>query len=701
MNMMKRFLFTIVCLLLLLGCREDIDKSVRYVFTIPTVTSYLAVHEQYSDYYRLLCKTPVSSISNTTLQQLLSARGNYTVFAPTNEAIQLYLDTLAKQAIIDEASWDAFHDSTLLDSIEKVIVYNSIIDGGDANRFATYDFPTTNVAEIPLANLFGRKLTVTYDDMVPGAVSVNDCAIDEKNRDIPVSNGFIHAVCNVIAPSNDTLADLLSSIISNKEKGYYVSAMLVDAAGLADTLSRSRDDVYELLYQTGQVPDQATGNRVKWAPEHRYIGFTYFAETDSLWSALLGKPALEITVQDVMDYLTVNDVYPDAQRDGDYTSEDNLLNRFVTYHFLPMMLSPDRLVIHYNEKGYDPSLHTLGVAMAEFYTTMGKPRLLKVFESRESNGVYLNRFPVLDNGRHGNYHELRCDWDKTGIPVGEPSRNGRYNVRNGIIYPLERLLVYDDQTRNNMGRERIRWDVAAMFPEMMTNDIRLPVLTDQRHLDAGFPIDNVYRYLENAWIAEGTEMAYSSGKTRAFRNYLSDEFQVWGILDITLKMPPVPKRGTYELRYAIQNGGNERSMVQCYWGTDRDALYATGLPLDTRIGGRETHTAAGVFPSGVGWEEDSEDDDYNAEVDKKMHNKDYMKSVEIMCSGNPGSQRSMRDDEGCIRRVILRQTLDPDEVYYLRFKGVLDDAKKFLYIDFFEYCPKEVYDNPETPEDIW
>lgn len=691
----------LVVAVLLSACTEQIDTSVRYVFTTNTVISYLEKHEEYSDYLRLLGKTPVSSVSKTTLQQLLTARGNYTVFAPTNEAIQLYLDTLVKQDIIDEASWNGFRDSASLDSIEKVIVYNSIIDGGNDNKFATYDFPTTNKAEIPLANMYGRKLTVTYDANDPDAINVNDCPLDVNNRDIPVLNGFIHAVNRVIAPSNDSMADLLSDIIGKKEEGYYVAALLAQAVGMMDTLLRIRDDAYEMLYQYGRVPDQYTGTRTKWAPEHRYIGFTYFAETDDFWAATLNKPATETSVQDVMDYLIRNDIYPDAVRDNNYKDENNLLNRFVTYHFLPMMLGPDRLVIHYNERGYEPAFGTLGVAMAEYYTSMGKPRLLKVLESKESEGIYLNRFPNIDNGRRGSYHELSCDVDKTGIFIGEPNREGKYNVRNGIIYPIDKLLVYDTPTRNNMAKERIRWDACAMFPEMMTNDIRLPTLTDPRHLDAGFPCDNIYRYLQNAWIAEDTQMAYSSGKTRAFRNYLSDEFQIWGILDVTMRMPPVPKRGTYELRFAIQNGGNERSMVQCYWGTNRDALYATGLPLDTRIGGRETHTAAGVFPSGVGWEDDTEDDDYNAEVDKKMRNKDYMKSVEIMCSGNPGTSTSMRADVGCIRRVILRQTLDPDEVYYVRFKGVLDDAKKFLYVDFFEYCPKEVYDNPETPEDIW
>ena len=94
--------------MLLSACTEQIDTSVRYVFTTNTVISYLEKHEEYSDYLRLLGKTPVSSVSKTTLQQLLTARGNYTVFAPTNEAIQLYLDTLVKQDIIDEASWNGF-----------------------------------------------------------------------------------------------------------------------------------------------------------------------------------------------------------------------------------------------------------------------------------------------------------------------------------------------------------------------------------------------------------------------------------------------------------------------------------------------------------------------------------------------------------------------------------------------------------------
>ena len=45
--------------------------------------------------------------------------------------------------------------------------------------------------------------------------------------------------------------------------------------------------------------------------------------------------------------------------------------------------------------------------------------------------------------------------------------------------------------------------------------------------------------------------------------------------------------------------------------------------------------------------------------------------------------------------------MDPDKTYYMRLKSVLDSEEKEFYMDYLEYCPKEVYDNPERPEDIW
>ncbi len=699
--MNRRNIIAFICTISLLACTEDVDESMRYVFKVNTAASYLQKHEQYSEYYRLMGETPVSSLSKTTVLQLLSARGNYTVFAPTNQAIQDYLDTLVVQEVIDYPSWEAFTDSISLDSIRKVIVLNSIIDGGDNVTFCVGDFPLKSGSDLPLPNMYDRKLTFTYSDSVVDQILVNDCPIDVRNRDIPVLNGYIHAVNRVIAPSNDNMARLIEEVLRRKEEGYYVASLLARAVGLLDTLRVVRDDVYEDLYQRGQIRDHNNINGPKYAPKHRYYGYTYFAETDEFWSNTLGKNYSDITEEDVMNYLIDNNIYPDATRDNRYQDENNLLNRFVTYHFLPFILQPGTLVYHRNEIGYRPVDGIPTVVMAEYYTTMGKRRLLKILESRESEGVYLNSFPRIDNGRHGNYHEIGCDPEKRGILVGTPNREGRYNVRNGIIYPIDRLLLYDEQTRNNMSRERVRWDAAAMFPEMMTNDIRLNPLEGARYSDFAFPADEVYRYFEGAWNGRSQELGYRTGggASSGFNDYLGDEFQLHGIPDMTMRMPPVPKRGTYELRYGIQ-ATDSRSMVQCYWGTDPGLLHAEGLPLDTRIGGQIRYTSNGTYPSDIGWEQDTDDDEYNAEIDKRMRNKGYMKNIALMATSTGGST-SQRTGDNTIRRIILRMTLDPDETYYLKFKGVLDDQNKFLFFDFMEYCPKEVYDNPETPEDIW
>ena len=99
------------------NCTEKIDDSARYVFEGNTILSYLEnqVKEDvngekdtiYKEYLDLLHKVAISDQSESTVAQLMSARGNYTCFAPTNEAIQAYLEDLVEQKKISIPSWDA------------------------------------------------------------------------------------------------------------------------------------------------------------------------------------------------------------------------------------------------------------------------------------------------------------------------------------------------------------------------------------------------------------------------------------------------------------------------------------------------------------------------------------------------------------------------------------------------------------------
>ena len=407
-------------------------------------------------------------------------------------------------------------------------------------------------------------------------------------------------------------------------------------------------------------------------------------------------------MEDVMDYLDSQGVYPELARDANYKSENNLLYQFITYHLLPENLSPSKLVYHYNEKGYDLNRKIPGVAVMEFYTTMGKRRLLKLFESKESNGVYINRFPNLNNDRHGDYHELSCDPDKEGIAVGEPNLEGENNIRNGIIYPIDKLLYYSDQTRNNLQKQRIRWSVPSMWPEFMNNDIRCSEITDEKHKNVYIPTDEEYKFLEDVDIASGTRFNYWTGRGNGWQNMQGDEMSIRGLLQCTMRLPPVPRRGTYELRFAIQCGGSMRGMVQFYWGNDKEKLAAKGIPIDLRQSAdNQLHTKNGNVTSDIGYEPDTDDDDYNIEVDKRLRNNGFMKGCNQYCAGSPGNSTMMRASNICIRRIIIRETMDPDETYYIKFKTVMDDPTRFFYMDYMEYCAKEVYDNPEKPEDIW
>ena len=161
--------------------------------------------------------------------------------------------------------------------------------------------------------------------------------------------------------------------------------------------------------------------------------------------------------------------------------------------------------------------------------------------------------------------------------------------------------------------------------------------------------------------------------------------------DVTLRLPPVPMNGIYEIRMGVSTESSTRGICQVYFGSDKDRLYPAGIPVNMGKGGND--------PT-LGWEKDTEDDDYNVEVDKRMRNNGFMKGPEYFTE-TPGGNDSGRTLMKTTRRILLREQMDPDKVYYLRFKTVQDNYNKQLFVDYLEWCPKEIYDNPETPEDIW
>ena len=701
---MRNFLpCLIAATILLLGCTEDIDTSARYVFKEETVLSYLQKHEAYSEYVKLLQLVPISLRSKSTVFQLLSARGHYTCFAPTNEAIAEYLQDQVEAGFTEEPSWDSFKSDRVRDSIMRVIVYNSIIDGGDEEIYETMNFPTKNNDEFGRPNMNDIKLSV-YRPKDPDSIYINRIyPINVRNRDIPAINGVIHQMEKVIAPRDVTLKTILQEQLEGGANGYVVMARIIQACGLMDTLSKVRDEVYESLYQTGMIREKTPANGLatmdggySYAPEHRKYGFTIFAEPDEFWQEAIGKPADEITPEDVQAWVDAKGFYPEATTGTDFKDPANMLYQWTTYHVLPFKLSPDRLVFHYNEKGYDyvGSPYKITIPVMEYYVTMGQRRLLKIFESLESDGVYLNRFPTLDNGRHGTGHEISCDPAKVGARVMREDEDlDKRTALNGYMYRIDAPIAYSEETRNNLARTRIRMDCMSFFPEVMNNDIRRVPLTDARHQWVHFPDDEEYKYIGNLSINEGSTFVYYNAYNYKFGSLCGDEVKCVGRWELMFTLPPVPKRGTYEVRYRILTNGN-RGVAQFYFGDKPGSMPAAGIPVNLTLGGDDPIT---------GWIADTgTDDDADAEADKQMRNNGFMKGEEsILILKNPGTTARANVNRNIVRRIVTRQTLDPDKTYYLKIKSVLDTETAEFYMDHIEYCPKEIFDNPMYPEDIW
>ena len=233
---MRKLFFSLIALLLMVcACSEQIDTSSRYVFQYHTIASYLESHPVYSEYVDLLKKVKINPYKETsTVYQLLTARGNYTVFAITNDAIDTYLQDLVEEGLITEPTWESFTDSVKLDSIRGVIVRNSVIDGFDREDQRYSIDQTDKNTELALPTLSDHRLTINDSKNSPDSFFVNKiCPIDPVNHDIPVINGYIHQLHKVIAPKDESCARYLQNILDNRTDGYLMMARVMWFVGYA------------------------------------------------------------------------------------------------------------------------------------------------------------------------------------------------------------------------------------------------------------------------------------------------------------------------------------------------------------------------------------------------------------------------------------------------------------------------------------
>jgi len=723
---MRKLILTLTTLLFFISsCKEEIDTSSRYVFTEYTVASYLEAHEDYSQYLELTKQVAVSGRSQSSVYQLLTARGNYTCFAPTNKAIEEFLQDLVEQGLISEPSWDAFTDEHKRDSVLKVVVLNTIIDGADfvSQRYRTVlitSFGNGDNAEFPLPTMYDHKLTVTQDKNYNIYLD-KECLIDSKNCNIPLSNGILHQLHKVIAPKDESCERYIQNILDKKIDGYLMFAKALQACGLLDTLGAVRDEVYESMYQKGEIRDMENymdkggydmsntpGDPDAHAPEHRKYGFTLFCETDDYWREKGLDPTAPDAVERLQNYISDNGLYLSGAGyavNTDYTSPKNMLHQWVVYHILPMKIPANKLVYHCNEikRNWNNNNAAHTIPVMEWYPVFEGGRLLKIYESFESKGIYLNTFPERNNGISEDGHEKSCPAGKRGWKVLNNSDKAVVtDISNACIYPIEpdkengidQPLHYNNGISEDMGKERIRFDLFSLFPESITNGIRRADSPEGKWQHVFVSLYNAYKYFDNMFILnEETHLIHYNGYKTNWANYCQDEDKAFGHFDIMFRLPPVPTRNTYEFRYKLLATA-ARGIVQVYFGSDPKSLPVAGIPIDMT---KNLQTSFGENATWSDLQDNGREEDEIIEIDHKLRNHGLMKAANHEQDSQPA-----RAKDNCSRHIIVRQTLDPNETYYVRFKSVQPDlTRPELYLDCFEYCPKEIYDSPKEPEDIW
>ena len=677
----KKLKNAILAVTLLLGainfvsCTDNVDESNMYTFKGKLMAGYIDEDENLSDFAYLIKRVKLSKQSESTVYDLLSARGNFTCFAPGNEAIQTYLDSLYNTKNYDITQTP--------DSTAEFIVNNCLIDHKQSDALLSTAFYEGTIETQSFA---GRFVTINFDTLQGGRAAIY---VDKYSRitssDIKVENGVVHKVNKVVAPTVASLSALIEAT-----PYLQVFSNLLKVTGYDEVLSSAfRDMDYENNHpETGLGTPTETGDTPVPTPAHRDLGYTAFVETDSLFAKKFGfsieKENGQITNWNEIFAIIeekCKQYYPNA-KSTDLKSDENPVHQFVGYHLIDRSVPYNLINVHYNEQGFGYRYpENLSIDTWCYYPTLTQNRIMKIMEGKQIDGKRINRY--VSERDLSNYKEVTVP--RPGILL---SNYGENSALNGYFYTIDDILVYDDDVPNKVLNERMRYDLCDLFPEQMTSGYRR-ITTG----DAAKGLNIPKGYFKNMSFTEDSRVVYLGAYGAQWQNYQGDEYNIVGQYDVIIQLPHVPYYGTYELRLGQQNL-NTRGMCQVYFGTNKQNLEAIGLPVDMRVYTNHDLT---------GFEEDdkSGDEDVNTEIEKRMRIKGYMKAPKYFGVASASAvTTNYRNNERVLSGIIYTGTFDPKQTYYIRLKSVLENTTTQLFLDYIELCPKSVYAG-QVEEDDW
>ena len=665
--------------------------------------------------------------------------GTYNCFAPDNAAIQRYIEERyheaeeinnSKQKSIFESIETVLQHHEVCDTIAKTHIFNNLMFASDLNGNGVLQNPNL-LDRYVVYNSYADSVRL-YDDnnnIIKAKDGSDSISIRLKYlinmqasiiaADDTVQNGVVHRLDKVLRSSNQFLPGLMKE---NANLSIFYTGLVV--TGLKDTLEQYYDDTYpEIPYEWTEqalrdnyegVHTNPTSYETDYIamPEKREFKFTMFCMPDTAlatysdyYTQMAGLDGIH-NINDLRQYAEV--VYPNGAGLPD-TSRYSSLNKFLSYHILPCWLSYNQ----FNTSQKDITKNHkkwLEIDIEDFFETLLPHSIMRISTPAKTAdsplGIFINRKGTVKNGL-----------EAEGIRIAETAEE--YNLTGGVTnicvnggyHYVNKLLTYDDYTRNEVLKCRMRIMACTLSPDFINSGGRGRLSGDPSNGGNAKLNAMVYAYKSGycknfQWVEDQTRF-FVRYRNKTFGTLNGDEITVRGSYDIAFRLPPVPSDGNYEIR--IWNNSmagtsvQDRGIVQFYFhqGTPSDAndfwrnwnWIPEDIPVDLRLGGADARIGMVL----------DDDDRYNDMTetqkeqaidanDRSMRNRGYMKAMDSYYSNN--GDNPLRHDANCYRKIICNEYLEANTDYYIRMRQVWEEDG-VLPFSFIEIVPKSIYEGNE------
>ena len=665
-----------VCGLATQSCSDNIPEGSYYTFTGEMMSDYLNNHADYSEFAKIVSRATTST-RGINLMDLISCYGQFTCFAPTNEAVAEWLKQNSYSSV-DQIPVD------VCDTIARTHLINGVV-------YNTSDF--IGLSSIAKVNMNERYLTIEEKYRVDEQTGDTLDATYFLNRsgnvvlalsNDSVENGIVHTVDHVLSSSNQTLPDLM---LENPKISLINEALSI--TGIANYMSNKvkdvtwncRDDKWSIYngkkIYSGAQWDYST------VPDTRVFKFTVFACPDSILEAKYGITDLKGLYQYAQSVYGGPDYDPnnlDALKDP-----TNPLYRLVAYQCLPFSTT-------YEKFTRITSTETTVLNPSEWYSSLDSLQTIKIErltvsryiqDGEKRNDLYINRGDMIHNTTERGIHV-----DRT---LDDP--NLLQESLNGFYYTTDGLLAMTQSVKDGVFNTRIRFDMIDLFPEFMSNNLRNETpwdLTSCESPDA--PARNYILpngYLDNVKVNSDGIFLYQGARSW-YWSYQGDEFNLCsdnGSYDCTFQLPSVPT-GTYQIRLGFC-AMDSRGICQFYLdGIPR------GIPFDMRSTGNYIQRT-GFFE--LTNSPNLTKDEIEARK-KEMHNLGWYHGPRGIFTTEYGKKDGTNfnkslfcNQSGTRRYVLCTAHLDENIKHTIRIKSVWAVGTALAMFDYFEIVPKSVY----------